>query len=190
MPDVFSKRKRSAVMARIQSRGSKFLEVEIVAAQAGVVADVGDDAAGQVARMSGEPDEPVGPKGIRVMPVAARGAKEFAADFAGTPLQLAAIVGGIFAHGSGGENEPVAERGRDGAAGFQERFEVRLGGLLKAEHGFTAVAPVCVAAGQQAGFGDPHAVFILSEMNFRERNDHDDGILARPASRVKGASDA
>jgi hypothetical protein len=29
-----------------------------------------------------------------------------------------------------------------------------------------------MAAGQQGGFGNPHAVFVLTELHFREWNDH------------------
>jgi hypothetical protein len=36
-----------------------------------------------------------------------------------------------------------------------------LGGLFKAEQGFASVPPVSMAAAQEAGFGDPHTVFIL-----------------------------
>jgi G:T-mismatch repair DNA endonuclease (very short patch repair protein) len=64
MEDVSTGRKRSKVMTRIRSRGSESLEVEIVAAEAEVVADVGDDAARHVARMSGESDQTVGWKGF------------------------------------------------------------------------------------------------------------------------------
>jgi hypothetical protein len=49
---------------------------------------------------------------------------------------------------------------------------VRFGGLLKAEQGFTSVASVSVAAGQEAGFGDPHTVFILPYLHLLEWNNH------------------
>ena len=120
------------------------------------------------------------------MPVTTRSAKEFAADLAEASLQLAAVVGGVFAHGSGGKDKLIAERGRNGAAGFQERLEVRLGGLLKAKHGFTAVAAVRVAAGKQGGFGNPDAVFILSDLHFGKRNDHNGFTIAGRAAAVKG----
>ena len=64
MADVFSKSKRSEVMSRIRSRGSESLEVEVVAADAEVFDDVGDDAAGHIARMPRERDEPAGTKGV------------------------------------------------------------------------------------------------------------------------------
>ncbi len=79
---------------------------------------------------------------------------------------------------------------RDGAARFQQGFEVRLGGLLKVKKGFAPVASVRVAAGQQAGFGDPDAVFIPSNLHLRKRNDHNAETITRPASVVKGAFDA
>ena len=78
---------------------------------------------------------------FRVMPMAARGAKQFTTNLPKSPLQLTTIPRGIFAHGSGGENEFVAERGGDGASGFEQRFQMGLGRLLKAEHGFSPVAP-------------------------------------------------
>lgn len=95
-----------------------------------------------------------------------------------------------FAHGSGSENKFVAESGRDGASGFEQRFEMRLGGLLKAERGFAPVAPVRVAAGQERRFGNPYAVFILTKLHFREWNDHSAHIITRRASGVKRAFDA
>jgi hypothetical protein len=51
--------------------------------------------------------------------VAARCAKQLAADFPEPPLQLAAVVGRVPAHDSGGKDEFVAERRRDGTASFQ-----------------------------------------------------------------------
>ena len=49
---------------------------------------------------------------------------------------------------------------------------MRFRGSLKAKHGLATVAPVCVTAGQERGFGNPHAVFILAQLHFRERNNH------------------
>ena len=180
MADVFTRQKRSEAVetrsaefgTRSCDRGSEFPKVKLIAGDAEVIADVGDDSARHVARMPGERDEPLGAEGIRVMPVAAGGAKEFATDLAEASLQLAAIIGEVFAHNSGGEHKLVAEGGRNGSAGFQERLKVRLGGLLKAKHGFAAVAPVSVAAGKQGGFGDPDAVLVLSDLHFGKRNDH------------------
>jgi|GEM_PF-1587790 hypothetical protein len=106
------------------------------------------------------------------MPVAPGGAEEFAANLTQTTVKLAAVPGGIFAHRSGGEDEFVAEGGRDGASGFEQSFQVRLGRLLESKGGLATVAPVRVAAGQQGGFGNPHAVFILSKLHLREWNDH------------------
>jgi hypothetical protein len=158
-------------------RGSELFEIEVIAAETKVVADVGNDAARNIARMPGEGDEPVGPEGIRVdslapahsvlsdlrfqripfaasqsgssMPVAAGGAEQFAADCAQSPLQLAAVPGRIFAHGSGGEDEFVAEGRRDGAAGVHQRLKMRLGRLLETQRGFAPIPSMRVAAGQQ-----------------------------------------
>jgi hypothetical protein len=63
MSDVFTKAKRSEVMSRIRSRGSESLEEKVVAADAEVFDDVGDDVAGHVARMPRERDEAVGTEG-------------------------------------------------------------------------------------------------------------------------------
>jgi hypothetical protein len=119
------------------------------------------------------------------MPVAPGGAKEFAANLTQTTVKLAAIPGGIFAHRSGGEDEFVAEGSRDGASGFEQSFQMRFGSLLESKGGLATVAPVCVAAGQQGGFGNPHAIFILTELHFREWNDHSGHTLARFVLDVK-----
>jgi hypothetical protein len=84
-------------------------------------------------------------------------------------------------------NEPLRRELRDGASGFEQGFQVRLGGLLKSKGGLATVAPVRVAAGQQGGFGNPDAVFILTELHFREWNDHNGHKLTRFALDVKEA---
>jgi hypothetical protein len=61
-------------------------EVELVASDAEVFNDVGDDAAWHIAWMPGKGDEPVGLERIGVMPVATRRAEQFAADFPEPPL--------------------------------------------------------------------------------------------------------
>lgn len=186
MPDVFTRTKRSRAMPRLWRHGSESLEVEIVAAEAEVFDDVGDDAARHVARMPRERDEPVRPERIGVMPVTAGGAQEFAADFPQAAVKLPGVPRGISAHSSGGEDKFVAEGGRDGPAGFEQRLQVRLGRLLKAQGSFAAVPSVRVATRQQAGFGDPDAVFVLTELHLRKRNDHDTPTVARLLSGVKG----
>jgi hypothetical protein len=42
-----------------------------------------------------------------------------------------------------------------------------------------------VAAGEQGGFGDPHAILIAAELNSREWNDHSTVTLAWLAAMVK-----
>lgn len=167
--------------------GSKCPEVEFVAGDTKVFDNVRNDTARNIAGMPRKGDQAVWTKWIGVVPVTARSAKEFTTDFAESPLQLAAVPGGIFAHESRGKNEPVAERGRDGASGFQQRFQVGFGGLLKAKRGLATVASVRVAAGQQAGPGNPHSVFIPAKSHFREWNNHGAAILTGPASGVKRA---
>lgn len=109
------------------SRGLEFSEIEFVAGDAEVFDDVGDDAARNITRMPCEGDQPLGLERIRVVPMTAGGAEQFTTDFAESPFQLAAIVRGIFTHGSGGEDKLVAESGRDGAASFQQGFKVGFG---------------------------------------------------------------
>ena len=99
--------------------GLELAEVEFVASDAEVFDDVRDDAAWHIAGMPGKGDEPVGSERIGVVPVAARRAEQFAADFPEPPLQLAAVVGRLPAHDSGGKDEFVAECRRDGTASFQ-----------------------------------------------------------------------
>ena len=82
-------------------------------------------------------------------------------------------------------NEPLRRELRDGASGFEQGFQVRLGRLLESKGGLATVAPVRMAAGQQDGFGNPDAIFILTELHFRERNDHNGHKLTRFALDVK-----
>jgi hypothetical protein len=197
MADVFTKAKRSEVLETRSAEfgvpsdrsGSEFPEIELVARDAEVFDNVRNDAARHIARMPSESDQAVGTKRIRVMPVTARGAEKFTTDFAESPLQLAAVPRGEFGHGSGGENKFVAESRRNGASGFEQRFQVSFGGLLKAKRGFAAVTPVRVAAGQQAGLGYPDAVLIPPDLHFREWNDHNATTVTRRASGVKRAFD-
>jgi hypothetical protein len=147
--------------------------------------NVGNDTARHVARMPCKSDEAVGSERIRVVPMAASGAKEFTTDLAKAALQLAAIPRGVFAHRSGGENEFVAEGDRNRAARFEQGFQVDFGGLLKTERGFAPVASVRMAAGKQRRFCNPHAVFIPPDLHFREWNDHGAATVTRPAAAVK-----
>jgi len=164
--------KRSEKVLWICGSVSEPTEIEFVPRDAEVFDDVRNDAARHIARMPRKGDEAIRTEGIRVVPVAAGVAKMFATDFPEAMFQLAAVECGVFAHGSSGENKLIAESGGDGAAGFKQRFQVRFGGLLKTEGGFAPVAPVCVTTGQQQRFGNPHAVFIPTNLHFRERNNH------------------
>ena len=49
---------------------------------------------------------------------------------------------------SGGQNKFVAESFGNRASGFEERFEVGFGGLLKTQNGFAPITSVRMAAGQ------------------------------------------
>ena len=119
------------------------------------------------------------------MPVTAGRADEFTTDLAQAAVKLAAVPRGVFAHRSGGENKFVAEGRRDGASGFKQRFQMRLRGLLKTKHGFAPVTSVSMAAGQERRFRNPHAIFVLTELHFREWNDHNTNIITRPPPDVK-----
>jgi hypothetical protein len=186
----FSKAKRSEVMLRIRGRESEPAEIAFIPRDAEVFNDVRDDAARHIARMPSESDQAVGTKRIRVMPVAEDGLhltldpsphpmrRGAAADLTQAAVKLSAVPRGVFAHGSGGENRFVAESRRNGASSFEQRFQMDLGGLLKTKHGFAPVASVGVTAGQERGSGDPDAVFILTDLHFRERNDHNATTIA------------
>jgi len=62
---------------------------------------------------------------------------------------------------------------------------MNFGSLLKAEQRFAPVATVCMAAGQEVGLGNPHAVFVLSELNLGEWYNHCVKTLSQPADIVK-----
>jgi hypothetical protein len=75
------------------------LKVEVVAGDAEVFDNVGNDSPRHVTGMVGEGDQSVGTKGVGVMTMTPARANKFTADFAKATLQLAAVVGGVFAHG-------------------------------------------------------------------------------------------
>ena len=108
-----------------------------------------------------------------------------AAQLAPAALQLTAIPRREFAHNSGGKDELVAKGGGNGAASFEEGFEVRLGGLLETEDGLTAVLAVGMAARQESGLGNPHLVLVAAYLDFRNWNNHCDHRLLCLAAGVK-----
>ena len=79
----------------------------------------------------------------------AGGAQQFTTNLPEPPLQLTTIPGGIFTPRSAGEDKLVAKGGRNGATGFEQRFQVDFGGLLKAVRDFAAVTSMRVTTGQQ-----------------------------------------
>jgi len=154
----------------------------------GLRVQVGDDAPGNITRMPRERDEAVGTERVGVVPMAPGGsAEQSTAKLTQPPVHLAGIPGRITAHGSDGEDEPAAESRGDGAPGFEQGFEMRLGRFLETQHGLATVAPVRVAAGQEAGFGDPHAVLVPAELHVRAWHDHDARSLVGPLPRAKRA---
>ncbi len=164
---------------------SELAEIELIAGDAEVFDDVSNNATRYIAGMPCKRDEPVGLERIGIVPVAARCTEQFATDFPQATLQLPAVVGRIFTHDSGGEDEFVAESRRNGAAGFQQCFQMDFRGLLKAEQRLAPVASVCMTAGQEVGLGNPHAVFILPELYFGEWNNHCVKTLSQPTAVVK-----
>ncbi len=64
-------------------------------------------------------------------------------------------------------------------------FQMRLGSLLESQSGLATVTSVRVATGQQGGFGNPYAVLVLTELHFREWNNHSGHKLTRFALDVK-----
>jgi hypothetical protein len=140
---------------------SEFPKIKFIAGDAEIFNDVSDDAARHVARMPRKRDDAIRMEGIGVVAVTARATEVLATDVPESSFELPTVIGRVLAHESGREDEFVAERRRDRATGFQQSFQMRLGGLLKAEQGFASVASMSVAAGQETGFGDPHTVFIL-----------------------------
>ena len=166
-------------------RDSEFSEIEFVAGDTEVFDDVRDDSAGHVARMPGIRNQTIPSKRIGVMPVTARRPQQFTTDFAKPPIQLTAVVGRVLAHASGRKDEFVAEGRWNRPTGFQQRLQMGFRGLLKAEQRLAPVASVRVATGQQAGFGNPHAIFIPSKSHFCERNDHRAKTITRHPSNVK-----
>ena len=84
-----------------------------------------------------------------------------------------------------GENEFVAKGGWNWTAGFQQRLQMSLGGLLEAQDGLAPVLSVRVAAGQQRRFRNPYPVLVAPHLNFRDGNNHPGNSLTRPNADVK-----
>jgi hypothetical protein len=189
MSDVFTKAKRSEVMSRIRSRSSESLEVEVVAADAEVFDNVGDEAAGHVAGMPSKCDKPVGAEG-RVKGFAPRGGEHRTSNIehpTSNRRQKDESSRRVKKLKPFWELRILRRELRDGASDFEQSFQMRLGSLLESKGGLATVAPVRVAAGQQNRFGNPDAVFILTELHFREWNDHDGHKITRFALDVKEA---
>jgi hypothetical protein len=102
-----------------RQRDSEFAKVKFVAAAAEIFNDVGDDPARHVARMPRKCDDAVRMEGIGVVAVTASATEVIATDFPESSFKLPTIVGRVFAHESGREDEFVAKRWRNRAAGFQ-----------------------------------------------------------------------
>jgi hypothetical protein len=64
------------------------------------------------------------------------------------------------------------EGGRDGPSGFQQGSQVGFGGLLKSQQRLPVVVAVGMAAGEESGFGNSDAVFILPQLDLGNGNNH------------------
>jgi hypothetical protein len=61
---------------------------------------------------------------------------------------------------------------------------MHFGRLLEAQNGFAAVTSVRMATGEQLAFGDVHAVFVTTNFDLRDGNEHS-GKLAAAECGVK-----
>jgi hypothetical protein len=159
-------------------------EIELVATDAEVFNDVGYNAARHVPGVPGECDESIRTERVGEVTVTPAVAQVDAADLPKTAFQLPAVVRRVFAHASGGQNELITESGGDGAPCLQKRFQVGFGRLLKTQDRLAPVASVCVAARKNAGFGNPHAIFVTPCLDFRNGNDHIARTITVPAMAV------
>src|SRR5262245_23377970 len=103
-----------------------------------------------------EGNQPVRSEGVGVMAVTACGSQQLTAYLAQAAVKLAAVPRGICAHGSGSEDKFVPKGGRNRAARFQQRLQMRLRGLLKTQCCLSPIASVRMASRQQRGLGDPN----------------------------------
>jgi hypothetical protein len=159
-------------------------EIELVASDTEVFNDVGYDAARHVPGVPGECDKSISTERVGEVTVTPGVAQVDAADLFETALHLPAIVRGIFAYASGGQNEFITESLGDGTTCLQKRFQVGFGRLLKTQNRLAPVASVRVAARKQAGFGNPHAVFVTPRLDFRNGNNHIARTVTVPAMAV------
>ncbi len=163
-------------------------EIKLVACDAEVFNDVGYDSARHVAMVPGECDNSFRTEGIGVMPVTAGVAQVDAANLLEAALQLPAIERRVFAHSSGGQYEFIAEGDGNGTACFEKSLQMGFGRLLKTQNRLAPVASMCVATGQQAGFGNPHAVFVAPRLDFGNGNDHSGKTITVSAMAVNGSA--
>ncbi|MGA2181113.1 MAG: hypothetical protein ABSH15_16220 [Verrucomicrobiota bacterium] len=167
---------------------SESLEVKVVAADAEVFDNVGNNAAGHIARVPCERDEAVRTEGrVKGFQPHAVGNIEHSTSniqhrIEGKRTNRAGL---LRTRSPSWNKETLRLELRDGAPGFEQSFQMRFGRLLESKGGLATVAPVCMAAGQQGGFGNPHAIFILTELHFREWNDHNGHKVTSSASDVK-----
>src|SRR5437870_134212 len=106
------------------------------------------------------------------MTMAARIPQMLTSDFPQTPLQSTTINRGVLAHRPGRENKFIAEGWRNWATSFEQCFQVSFGCFLKAENRLAPVSSVRVTAGQEAGFGNPHPIFIAARLNLSNWDYH------------------
>lgn len=164
--------------------GSKHAEMELLSGDAEVFDDIGNNATGDIAWMPGERNDAVWTKGVRVMPVTAGIPRVDATNFAKSPLEWPTVERGEFAHGLRGQDKLVPKRGRNGATGLQQHFEVGLGGLLKPQNGFAPITAVRMTTRQKIRLGNPDAVLVPARLDFRKGNYHNRRRIAPRAQSV------
>jgi len=156
---------------------SEFSKVELVSCNAEVFDDVGNYAPGDIPGVPRERDDSVWAKRIGIMPMTSCVAQMNAPDFFQSALKSPAVERGVFAHSSSGENKFVSKSRGDRPASFKQSLEVGFGSLLKTQYCFTPVTAMGVAAREQVGFCNPNPVFVLPDLNSRDRNYHNLGTV-------------
>src|SRR5712691_3036533 len=130
---------------------SEFPEIELLASDAEVLNDIGNDPARHITGMPGKGDDAVG-----VMAVATFAAEELTANFPKTLFQPPAVERRVFSHMSSREHELIAKSRRNRSASFQQCFQMSFRRQLKTQNRLVAVSAMCMATGQQTGFRNPN----------------------------------
>ena len=147
-------------------------KIKVMSVHAQVLNDIRYDPARDVPGMPRKRDQTIRSKRIAVVPMASRGSNQLATQLSQPAFQLPAVPGRkLFPH-SGCEDKLLPERRRDGPTRLHQRLQMNLGRFLKAQKGLSPILPVGMTPRQQAGLGDPHAIFIPPQVHLRYRHDH------------------